>query len=158
MHISRVFDFSRDARKIDLFLARNCEKCEKTNVPIFGHFGAKFDQILNNFQGKVNLHSMQSISLWNILIFWTSNSLHNFLYWFFKILFNDSFVNAIRTKDKNSITLLINIAASLLENWSIFWSNLAKNWPKIGQFFPQFLAPHFSREIAGKIDRFLANF
>ena len=32
LHISRVFNFSRDARKIDPFLARNCEKCEKQFV------------------------------------------------------------------------------------------------------------------------------
>ena len=33
MHISRVFDFSRDARNFDPFLARKCEKCEKSFVP-----------------------------------------------------------------------------------------------------------------------------
>ena len=33
LHISRVLDFSRDARKIDPFLARKCEKCEESFVP-----------------------------------------------------------------------------------------------------------------------------
>ena len=36
MHISRVFDFSRDARKMDPFLARKCEKCEKRFYPKIG--------------------------------------------------------------------------------------------------------------------------
>ena len=59
MHISRVFDFSRDARKIDPFLARNCEKCEKGYVPIFSHFVAGFGHNLNNFQSRVNLNSIE---------------------------------------------------------------------------------------------------
>ena len=52
MHISRVFNFSRDARKMDPFLARNCEKCEKGYVPIFGHFVAGFGQKLKIFKAK----------------------------------------------------------------------------------------------------------
>ena len=59
MHISRVFDFSRDARKIDPFLARNCEKCEKWYVPIFGPLGARFDQ-KSNFQCRVTAIGIKS--------------------------------------------------------------------------------------------------
>ena len=59
MHISRVFDFSRDARNMDPFLARNCEKCEKGYVPIFGHFVAGFGQKMNNFESKATLHSIR---------------------------------------------------------------------------------------------------
>ena len=31
-----------------------------------------------------------------------------------------------------------------------FWPNWTPNQPKIGSFFPQFLAPHFSREMSRK--------
>ena len=63
MHISRVFDFSRDARKTDPFLARNCEKCEKLHVPLYSPFGAQFDQNLSSFQGRISTLEIKSTIL-----------------------------------------------------------------------------------------------
>ena len=53
MHISRGLDFSRDARKNDPFLARNCEKCEKRYVPNFGQVGTQFDLNLSNYSPEL---------------------------------------------------------------------------------------------------------
>ena len=47
-----------DARKNDSFLARNCEKCEKGYVPIFGQIVAGFCPKLNNIQSKATLNSI----------------------------------------------------------------------------------------------------
>ena len=49
--------------------------------------------------------------------------------------------------DKNVMTLSTCMGVSLPWKLVNVWSNWAKNWPKIGQFFSRFLAAHFSREM-----------
>ena len=69
-HISRVLDFSRDARKNDPFLARNCEKCEKRYVPNFGQFEGKFDLNLSNLQSWNNPNFHKSLFKSYFVTFW----------------------------------------------------------------------------------------